>query len=379
MSPLTIGVLHSSLKENEHRVPLHPDHFRAVHDSVREQLIFEKGYGRAFGISDEAISGFFGGVSDREQILQESGVVLLPKPMPDDLRQLREGGILWGWPHCVQQGEITQVAIDRKLTLIAWEAMFTWKGNSRQMHLFYRNNEMAGYCAVAHALACAGLDGNYGPPLRATVLSLGSVSRGAVFALQGHGIRDIHIYTQRPPWTLHDQVLGCVYHRMQRQGNLAFDSNPTGSPIPLSEVFNQSDVIVNGILQDTESPLMYMLPGQESHLKPGSLIVDVSCDEGMGFPFAKPTSFEDPCFSVGPGTYYAVDHTPSYMWRSASWEISRALLPFLKTVSDGPEAWKKEKTISEAVEIQNGIIQNEKILSFQGRLAEYPHNLAEKV
>ena len=62
----------------------------------------------------------------------------------------------------------------------------------------------------------------------------------------------------------------------------------------------------------------------------GSLIVDVSCDEGMAFEWARPTGFSDPMFTVGGNiNYYAVDHSPSYLWNSASWEISEALLGFL--------------------------------------------------
>ena len=59
---------------------------------------------------------------------------------------------------------------------------------------------------------------------------------------------------------------------------------------------------------------------------PGALFVDVSCDEGMGFEWAVPTSFAAPMFTVGDGAhYYAVDHSPSYLWSSTTWEISEAL------------------------------------------------------
>ena len=48
----------------------------------------------------------------------------------------------------------------------------------------------------------------------------------------------------------------------------------------------------------------------------------------MGFEWARPTSFDDPMFTVGEGVhYYAVDHSPSYLWNSATWENSEALLP----------------------------------------------------
>jgi len=93
----------------------------------------------------------------------------------------------------------------------------------------------------------------------------------------------------------------------------------------------------------------------------------------MGFSFARPTSFEEPTFQVGSLTYYAVDHTPSYLWQSASWELTRVVLPFLEAVMSGPEAWKKSETIRRAIEIWDGVVQNPKILSFQGRAEAYPH------
>jgi alanine dehydrogenase len=71
--------------------------------------------------------------------------------------------------------------------------------------------------------------------------------------------------------------------------------------------------------------------------------------------------------------YYGVDHSPSYLWSSATWEISEALLPHVATVLAGPEAWSADPTISRAVEIQDGRIRNPDILQFQSRSPEFPH------
>ena len=79
-------------------------------------------------------------------------------------------------------------------------------------------------------------------------------------------------------------------------------------------------------------------------------------------------------FTVGQGVhYYAVDHSPSYLWNSATWEISEALLPFLRTVLEGPAAWAEDLTVARAIEIHDGVITNPSILRFQGRAAGYPH------
>ena len=82
-------------------------------------------------------------------------------------------------------------------------------------------------------------------------------------------------------------------------------------------------------------------------------------------------------FTVGDNVhYYAVDHSPSHLWDSATWEISEALLPHLPTVLAGPQAWDASDTIRRAIEIRDGVIQNPRILSFQGRSPEYPHPVA---
>ena len=373
------GVAGSSRKENEARVAIHPRHLERIAPRLRASLVFERGYGRRFGVADAELEALGCSLASRDEVLA-CPVVVLPKPLAEDLAEMSEGAALWGWPHCVQQREITQAAIDRRLTLIAWEAMYHWgRDGGRELHTFYKNNELAGYCSVLHALEILGADGFYGPPRRVAVLGFGSVSRGAVNALAGRGFSEIVVYTQRPAHLVRDQQFGCRYRQMRRPaaaGGAATAVLADGSERPLADELAAAQVLVNGTLQDTDRPLMYLAEGEEDRLAPGSLIVDVSCDEGMGFTFARPTSFESPTFGVGPAgrvLYYAVDHSPTYLWDAASWEISEALLPYLEGVMSGPEGWAASPTLERAIEIRDGVIGNEKILSFQGRAPEYPH------
>ena len=144
--------------------------------------------------------------------------------------------------------------------------------------------------------------------------------------------------------------------------------------MPIAEFLARHDIIVNCVLQDTDAPLMFVTRDELRLFAPGSLFVDVSCDQGMGFEWARPTSFAEPMFALGQAMhYYGVDHSPSYLWNSATWEISEALIPHLRTVMDGPGAWDRDQTIRRAIEIRDGVIRNPKILSFQRRSAEFPH------
>lgn len=377
MSELTFGVIGTSKKEDERRVPIHPDHLSRLSEAYRKKLVFEEGYGEPFDISDAEIAAQTGGVAPRSALLSELGNVIVAKPTLSDLQELREGGILWGYPHCAQQRAITQAAIDRKLTLVAFEDMFVWSPSGQVgRHTFYKNNEMAGYCAILHALRLKGIDGHYGNQRKTIIFSFGAVSRGAIYALKAHGFRDITICIQRPDHEVREEVLDCEYVRIREgvEGEarmLVVEHD--GSERPLTDLISESDIIVNGTFQDPEHPLNFVTEAEKSCLKPGSLIVDVSCDEGMGFYFAKPTTFKAPMFKVEKTDYYAVDHTPNYLWESASRCISAALIVHLPTMVDGRAAWQENETIRRAVNVDAGVVVKPNILSFQNRQQEYPH------
>jgi alanine dehydrogenase len=377
MSLMSLGVLASSRKENEFRLPLHPAHLDRIAPDIRERVFLEQGYGERFGVADDALRPLVAGLRSRERIVAESDIVLLPKPTHDDISALHEGQVLWGWPHCVQDEKMTQLGIDRRLTLIAWEAMNHWTSTGAfSVHVFHKNNELAGYCSVLHALQLGGLTGSYGRRLRAAVISFGATARGAVTGLGAMGVSDVTVLTQRAAAAVASPMPSVVMSHFEERPGTASGlqaSTPAG-PVPLAEYLAGFDIIVNCVLQDTDAPLMFVTDEELALFRPGTFFIDVACDEGMGFGWARPTTFGEPMPTVGAGChYYAVDHSPSHLWNSATWEISEALLPYLRKVMSGPTAWDADITVRKAIEIRDGVVQNPKILSFQHRSAVYPH------
>ncbi|OOP61630.1 alanine dehydrogenase [Arthrobacter sp. SRS-W-1-2016] len=377
---MTLGILSSSQKPDERRLPVHPLHLERIAPELRQHIRIERGYGERFGFSDSQLGPLVGGMASREELISNSDVILLPKPQPEDLADLRDGQVLWGWPHCVQDRAITQLAIDKKLTLIAFEAMNHWASDGGfGLHVFHKNNELAGYCSVIHALALTGSTGDYGRRLSAVVIGFGATARGAVTALNAHGIHDVQVLTNRGVAAVGSPIHSVRIVQFDHDQNAPFLSEviTDRGRLPLAPFLAASDIVVNCTLQDPNSPLTYLRTEDLDAFQPGSLIVDVSCDEGMGFSWARTTTFAEPMFTVGDHiNYYAVDHSPSYLWNSSSWEISEALLPFLETVISGPEAWAANETIARAIEIRDGIIRNPDVLQFQGRAADYPHLVA---
>jgi len=374
---LSLGVMARSRMENERRLAIHPLHIERIEADLRRRIYLERGYGEPFGVPDERLAGHVAGLRTRDQLVADCDVILLPKPLPQDLAELRAHQILWGWPHCVQNEEITQLSVGRQLTVIAFEAMNHWSGDgSFSLHVFHENNELAGYCSVLHAMQLIGITGEYGRRLSAGVISFGATGRGAVTALNAYGVNDVHVLTHRDVTAVASPIHSTRMVHFERDAD-----NPArchalcdSGRIPMAAYLARFDIVVNCMLQQVGAPLIFIADDDLTAFPPGTLIVDVSCDAGMGFSWARPTSFADPMFTVGDNIhYYAVDHSPSLLWNSATWEISRALLPHLRTVLGGPEAWDRDQVIRKAIEIRDGVIQNPDILSFQHRAPQYPH------
>ena len=364
------GVIGTSRKENEKRVAIHPEHMELIAPRLRRHLVFEEGYGLPFGVPDEKFKEWTGnGTLPRQALFQACDAVILPKPMLADFQQMRENMTVWGWIHSVQQQEITQAAIDKKMTLVAWENM-NHQGKQGRVHIFQKNNELAGYCGVQHALSLRGIDGHYGPSRKAVVLSFGSVSRGAVCALENHGIHDITVLTRRPPYLIGNQIPGIRYlHFFSGPENSLMVEESPGHAMPMLKLLTEADILVNGVLQSPAHPVTFIGEKDIPAFERECLIIDISCDQGMGFHFAHPTSFVQPLFQVGNLLYYSVDHTPSLLWDSATWEISASLLPFLEDFLERRE----NPVLSAAVDMKNGVIVNREILTYQHRAASYPH------
>jgi alanine dehydrogenase len=372
MNDLSLGVVATSRKENERRLAIHPAQVAELDGDLRARIFLERGYGERFDVGDDELAPAVGGLREREQLMRECELVLLPKPTPADLAEIGEGRALCGWVHCVQDEALTQLAIDRRLTLIAWEAMNHWRSDgSFGLHVFHQNNELAGYSSVLHAMQLSGLTGEYGARLRAAVIGFGATGRGAVLGLRALGVHEVSVLTHRETAAVAAPIHSVrLITYASAGGGLELDSRGQS----MSDFLAEHDVIVNCVFQDTEAPLMFVRDDELSRFRPGTLFVDVSADAGMGFEWARPTTFVDPIFEVGRGvSCYAVDHSPSLLWRSATWELSRALIPYVPALLGGPDAWEGEETLRRAIEIRDGVVENERILSFQGRESAYPH------
>lgn len=138
---------------------------------------------------------------------------------------------------------------------------------------------------------------------------------------------------------------------------------------------SSTDIIVNGFMQNINNPVIFVHDEDIIKFKKECIIIDISCDEGMGFSFAHPTTVSHPFYKLGNILYYSIDHTPSLLWDSASFEISSSLIPYLNDFIEE----KDNDVLNDAVDIKNGNVVNKNILNFQKRSPIYPYKYIEDI
>lgn len=361
---MKVGVLWKSYKENEKRYPIYWKHLNQLSQPQVDKLYFEENY----PLINKVIHKL--NILSRKDIFNECDVVIIPKPDILDYEYFRQNQILFGWMHTVQGYEITNIAIEKNLTYISWENMYKWTNNVKKEHIFSRNNELAGYASVIHFMELSGITpGVYGEGMKIAILGYGSTAKGAINALLGLGGTDITVFSKRSKFQIIDAIKNVKYETYEFKDGEVFINNNKA----YNELINYN-LIVNCVLQDPLSPMIFI---RESNITNKINIIDISCDKGMGFDFAKPTSFDNPIIYHDKYIYYAVDHTPSYFWNSASYEISGALFPFLQYILDN-DTYKGNETLEKAIDIESGIIINKAILEFQNRNIIYPYKILRK-
>lgn len=318
----TIGFLIST-KENEKRRALLPKDITSIKNKT--YLYFEQGYGEALGISDSEYVDAGANVTTREIIMKQD-VICDPKVGDATyLSELIEGQAIFGWVHAVQNKDITDEILSKKLTAIAWEDMY-----QDGRHVFWRNNELAGEAAVMHAFT---LYGKLPYECNIAILGRGNIARGAYRILSALGAT-ITVYDRKTEDLLRKEI-----------GNY--------------------DVFVNAILWDVYREDHIIYKEDLKKMKKPALIIDISCDKAGAVETSVSTTIENPVYNIEGVLHYVVDHTPTLISNSVSKALSIEVSKYLDDLIE--ENTENNEVLKKATIIKKGIIVDQRINDYQKR------------
>lgn len=319
----TMGLLVSH-KNGELRRALLPEQVKTL--THPEQLFIENGYGESVGHSDDEYLAAGAHVVSREDALKCDIITDVKLGDADYLETLEDNKILFGWAHAVQGINFTSSVLNHYHTVVAWEEIY-----EDGRYIFYRNREIAGEAAIMHAFRYSG---KMPYDCRVAILGNGQTAKGALRVLHGLGA-EVDVYPRK------------------------FEK------IFMKKMFNY-DVLVNCVMWDTNRNDRIIYKEDLKKMKPGTLIIDVSCDPYLEIETSHPTTIDNPVYSVDGVIHYAVDNTPAMYPITVTKVLSEGIAKYVDILIESAFADYPEN-LKNATQIVDGHILDDRITEFRNK------------
>ena len=317
----TMGFLISH-KNGEKRRAILPEQIANL--KYPAQLYFEAGYGQSVGVADEEYEACGCQVVSREEAMKCDIIADVKLGDADYLEQIEGKKVLFGWAHTVQNVDFTSKILEKGHTVVAWEEIF-----EDGRYIFYRNREVAGEAAVLHAYRYCG---KMPYDTKVAILGNGQTAKGAMRILHGLGAT-VDVYGRR-----------------------------------LEQLFRKKmteyDVLVNCVMWDTSREDRIIYKEDLKRMKPGTLIIDVSCDPYLEIETSHPTTIDDPVYTVDGVIHYAVDNTPAMYPITVTKVLSEGLERYIDMMLT-TDFEEYPDNVKDATVILEGRIRDERIRAFR--------------
>lgn len=330
---MRIGVPREVL-DHEGRVGLTTAGVAELVAAGREVLV-ETSAGRASGIEDDDYAAAGARiVTTADEAWAADLVVKIKEPTPDEFHHLRRGQVLFTYLHLAADRPLTERLLGAGTTAIAYE---TVKNAAGRLPLLAPMSQIAGrMAAVVGANLLAATAGGPGvlmggvvgaPPAEVVVLGAGVAGTGAA----GYAV-GMHASV-----TAFDRSIEALRALDDRYGPAVRTLAVTNRAI--EEAVVNADLVIGTVLVPGAHTPRLVSAELVERMRPGSVLVDISIDQGGCFEVSRPTTHSDPTFTVGPATVYAVANMPAAYPRSATFALTSLTLPYIHALS-GDGGWR---------------------------------------
>jgi len=326
---MRIGVP-QEIKTREYRVGMTPAGVREARVHGHEVLV-EKGAGAGIGAGDDIYERAGARLVDtaEEVFTIADMIVKVKEPQPIECARLREGQVLFTYLHLAADPRQAQALQESGCVAIAYETVTAPDGG---LPLLAPMSEVAGRMSVqagAHCLEKAQggrgvlLGGVPGVPA-AKVVVLGGGVVGTNAARMAMGL-EAHV-------TVIDRSLTRLRALDFRFGARLSTLYATADAIE-REVL-AADLVIGAVLVPGDSAPRLVSPEMVTRMRPGSVLVDVSIDQGGCFATSRPTTHDSPTFVVDDVVHYCVANMPGAVAHTSTYALTNATLPFVLALAD---------------------------------------------
>lgn len=350
---MIIGVP-KEIKDHEFRVSLSPDDVRTL-CAAGHCVWVEPAAGEGSGFTDEEYrkAGARLAASATHLFQEAELIVKVKEPQPSEYALFRPGQTLFAYLHLAASRELTQALLDARVTAVAYE---TTEGRDGSLPMLTPMSEIAGRMAVqvgarylersqgGCGILLGGVPGV--APAHVVVLGSGVVGSAAIRTAVGLGAQVT--------------VFSVDLDQLRRLDDLYRGRVVTlaANQPWIDRAVQEADLVIGAVLVRGARAPRLVSRSLVARMKPGSVIVDVSVDQGGCVETIRPTSHSDPVYQIEGVLHYGVANMPGIVPRTATFALTNATLPFIvRLASTGVErAIRSDPALAQGVNVANGRI-----------------------
>jgi len=355
---MIIGVP-KEMVDQEYRVAITP---QGAHELVDEghTVLISRGAGEGSSISDsdfEAAGALI--VPGPEEVFADAKLILKVKePLPSEYHMLRKDQIIFTFLHLAAEKGLTLELMEKGVAAVAYETVQAADGS---LPLLAPMSEVAGRMAPqigAHYLEKMNggrglLLGGATGVLPANVVILGAGLVGSQSAILATGI-DAHVIA------MDKNLLKLRYLEHILHGRI---TTLISNKMSVREMVVQADLVIGAVLiPGARSPVL-VDEDVVKDMKPGSVVLDISIDQGGSFATSRPTTHSDPVYFVHNVLHFCVRNLPGAVPRTSTYALANVTLPFVQEIANLglQEAVRRDNALAAGVNVIQGRVTSKPV------------------
>jgi alanine dehydrogenase len=347
------------VKDNEFRVALTPEGAREL-TAAGHRVLIERGAAAGSSLREERYSRAGAEIADvAEEVFRESEMILKVKePVPQEFDLLREGQILFTYLHLAASRELTELLAERKVSAVAYETVQFPDG---RLPLLAPMSEVAG--RMAPHVGARLLEKEYGGrgilmggvsgvrPAKVLILGAGMAGSNAAWIAAGMEAEVVVVDKNLDRLRYIDQI-----HK-GRIMTLMSDR------LTLEQRVRESDVVVGTVLIPGARAPKLVTEEMVASMRPGSVIIDISIDQGGCVETARMTTHSDPTYVVHDVVHYCVGNMPGAVPNTSTYALTNVTLPYALAIAENglEEALRADGALSRGLNTYGGALTNQPV------------------
>jgi alanine dehydrogenase len=347
---MIVGIL-KEIKADENRVSLSPGGVEFMRQNGHTVLV-EKNAGNASGFGNAIYKAAGAEITESsEEIFKKAEMIMRVKePQPSEFELIKKDQIYFAYLHLAASEDVTRAMINAGSVNIAYETIQKADGT---LPLLTPMSEVAGPMAIqqgakylemaqgGHGVLLGGVPGV--DPGTVMIIGGGAVGINAAKMACGLGAK---VY-----------ILDIDLDRLRYLSDVMPSHCITlmSSPAAIRNVLPKTDVVVGAVLVPGSKTPTLVTRAMLKTMKKGSVLIDVSIDQGGCFETSKETTHADPTYSIDGIVHYAVSNMPGALPRTSTLALNNATLPYAVEIAN--KGWRKAMKENSEIKLGANVVR----------------------